>query len=74
MIDKPDWKLEAERVGESLPEYWSLTELARYLDLASSTYLTRLARDNRFPNYKVGAVRFVKNEYIQMVKDIMKRK
>jgi hypothetical protein len=74
MIEKPSWKLEAERVGESLPEYWSLTELARYLELANSNYLTRLAKENRFPTYKIGAVRFIKNEYIHMViKKIKKR-
>lgn len=74
MLDKPSWKIEAEKIGESLPEYWSLTELAKYLELANSNYLTRLAKENRFPTYKIGAVRFIKNEQVQMVMDIMKRK
>jgi hypothetical protein len=73
-INKPSWKLEAERVGESLPEYWSFPELARLLDLTTTTYLVRLARESRLPSYKIGTVRFVRHEQIQMVMNIMKRK
>jgi hypothetical protein len=74
MIEKPSWKLEAERVGESLPEYWSLTEIAKHLGLADMSYLGKKAKENRFPSYKVGQVRFVKNEYVQMVIDIIKKR
>lgn len=74
MLEKPLWKLEAERLGESLPEYWTLTELARYLELANSNYLTRLAKENRFPSYKVGAVRFIKNEQVPIVIEKIRKK
>jgi hypothetical protein len=74
MIKKPDWKLEAERVGESLPEYWSLTEIARLLDLSGMSYLSRLAKENRFATYKIGQVRFVRNEQLQTVIEKIKKR
>lgn len=73
MIEKPDWKLEAERVGESLPEYWTLSELSKLYGLANVSYLSRLAKANRFPTYKIGHATFVRHEQIQMVRDILKR-
>jgi hypothetical protein len=74
MIDKPDWKVAAERVGESLPEYWSLTEIARLLDLSGMSYLSRLAKENRFPTYKIGQVRFVRHEQLQTVIEKIKKR
>lgn len=74
MIEKPSWKLEAERVGESLPEYWMLSEIARYLGLRDASYLSRLAKENRFPTYKIGTTRFVKNEQVHMVTDKIEKR
>jgi hypothetical protein len=73
-IEKPSWKLEAERVGESLPEYWTLTEIAREIGLSGVAYLSRLAKENRFPTYKIGQTRFVKNEQVPMVMEKIKKR
>lgn len=60
-MEKPGWKIEAERIGESLPEYFSLQELSKITEIDSS-YLFRLLKKYFIPSYKIGTVRFISLE------------
>lgn len=73
MLDKPSWKIEAEKIGESLPEYWALPEVARLLDVSQS-YLARLCRDYVVTSRKVGTVRFLKDEQIEILMEKIRKK
>ena len=64
---KPDWKVEAERRGESLPDWYTLEETAKILGLADGSYLGRLARGNKIITYKVGKYRFMDCDQIQQL-------
>ena len=63
---KPDWKIEAERRGESLPGYYNLSEVAKILDYKNSNYLSRLALENQIPTYKIGKYRFMTEQQVQI--------
>lgn len=65
---KPDWKIEAERRGESLPDWYSLIEASKVLGV-SQAYLSKIAIQGKIPTVKVGAVRFMKEEQIQYLMD-----
>jgi AraC-like DNA-binding protein len=73
MIEKPDWKISAERLMESLPEYWSLPEVSRLLDVSQS-YLARLCRAYTILSYKIGTVRFLKDEQILVLMEKIRKK
>ena len=60
-VEKPSWKIEAERNGESLPEYFTFQEIGHITGIPT-TYLVRLASKWHLPSYKVGTVRLMKNE------------
>ena len=64
---KPDWKVEAERRGESLPGYWTLKEAAQFLGYADVSYLSYLARNNKIPTYKIGSARFLVPEQLSIL-------
>lgn len=64
---KPDWKVEAERRGESLPGYWTFQESCRMLDIRSVSYMSRLAREGKIIAYKVGNTCLIKDEQLQIL-------
>ena len=66
---KPDWKIEAERRGESLPDWYNLEEAARALGMTTGNYLGRLAKENKIITYRVGKYRFMDEKQIQALMD-----
>jgi len=62
---KPAWKLEAEQRGESLPDWYTLEEAAKVLNLADGSYLGRLARASKITTYKVGKYRFMDAQQLE---------
>ena len=68
LFEKPAWKDEAERRGESLPGWYSLQEVAAITGYTVS-YLGRLARSGRFITVKSGGSMFAREEQIQMLMD-----
>ena len=68
LFEKPEWKIEAERRGESLPDWYSLAEASKILEV-SQAYLSRLALQKKIVTVKVGTVRFLRAEQIQMLID-----
>ena len=65
---KPDWKIEAERRGESLPDWYSLQEVSVITGYTVS-YLGRLARKGKILAVKSGGSMFLKEEQIQILLD-----
>ncbi len=64
LFEKPAWKEEAERRGESLPDWYTIREAAEIIEVHES-YLSQLARANRIVTYKVGKYRFMDANQIQ---------
>ena len=69
LFEKPAWKDEAERRGESLPGWYTLEEAAKVLGFADGSYLGRLARARKIVTYKVGAYRLMDSNQIQILVD-----
>lgn len=72
-FEKPAWKIEAERRGESLPEYYTVQDAAKILEVSAS-YIARLARDYKIQAIKVGTVRFIKNEQLPILINMIRKK
>lgn len=68
-FEKPAWKIEAEKRGESLPGWYTLLEASRVLGHADSSYLARLARDYKIVSYKIGKYRLINDEQLQVIID-----
>ena len=66
-MEKPSWKIEAERSGNSLPDWYTLEEAAHYLGLADGSYLGRLARESKIITYKVGKYRFMDSKQLEIL-------
>nr|DAQ24485.1 MAG TPA: regulatory protein [Caudoviricetes sp.] len=66
---KPDWKIEAERRGESLPGYWTFREACRMMDIRSVSYMSMLYTSGKIVAYKVGNICLIKDEQLQMLMD-----
>lgn len=64
-FEKPAWKIEAEKRGESLPGWYTLEEAAKVIGLADGSYLGRLARASKITTYKVGVYRFMDEKQLQ---------
>ena len=73
-FEKPAWKIEAERRGESLPGYWTLKEAAQLLGYADISYLSFLARTHKITTYKIGSARFILPEQLQILIDKKEKK
>ena len=68
LFEKPDWKIEAERRGESLPDWYTIREAAEIIEVHES-YLSQLARADKIVTYKVGKYRFMDAQQIQILLD-----
>lgn len=67
-FEKPAWKTEAEKRGESLPDWYSLQEVSLITGYTVS-YLGRLIRQGKIFAVRSGGSMFVKSEQIQIILD-----
>ena len=72
-FEVPQWKLDAEKQGFSLPNFWTASETAKYYDV-SQPYISYLVSQNKVWGYKIGQVRILPFEQFQRVKDYIKEK
>ena len=64
-IDKPEWKKEAERNRESLPEYYTATEMSKLMGYSSPAYITKLCQSNVIMNISIGRCRFIPDHEVE---------
>ena len=64
-IDKPEWKKEAERNRESLPEYYTATEMSRLLGYNSPAYITKLCQAGTIMAFSIGRCRLIPDHEVE---------
>ena len=72
-FEKPEWKLEAEKRMESLPNWYNIGEASLILGVSDS-YIKRLCRDIQGLAYKSGKIFFLNEVQIQYLMDKIEKR